>query len=687
MKLIKKLTMLCLALISAGAIASFAACNEENGGSSLPDVSSSQTESSADSSIEDSSSSEADGTVDADWNEWVRTKDPTCVEDGEKQRTLIADPTKVQTAKIPARGHNYAWTSEDVAVTGEQGLCIVCNEPASIPALDSNQAFAQVDLCTHNDTEIYEGLCDCVYKGRGEAYSRVELSEGCYTLEIPSSEKLWLSFSVKAAGQYVLYSVDGDNDVVAQRYNAEVHYVNENGGIPATVKENNFFSYVNCGTLFFSEQWRATYSLEGEEGTLVKICFARVADPTWAPGTVNAMVYPTEINGKKADDGKEGEKLVAADYNYDYFYDETVGYYRRGTKSNPGEILYAAITKKAERIFGDRSFIEAFAGGSTGEGFGAILYLTDGSNADGDNIEHCYIPFLYNCKDDNNHANGQFDLEKNCYMNFCNADGVYPVTRELYTFLNRYVRANQPVSTYDDRTEYAEELARDWTAHKNENGDDEDRNRFWLLACYYYKRTDFGVEDNPLILEEGSNVLNVKEAEFFHATLQSQGLYKITYSGNDLSLQFGSHVVDAFTEIVVQAPVSLEFFEKDFNACTATITVTKIAEGTDALTLATAKPVQVGDVTLATYAVYAADGSAEYIGYYAYTPTAAGNFTLTLTGSDNVAVTVGSDATATQTTPSVTVTVTEEQVTNGETLYIYVSTDGPAEITATLAFA
>ena len=180
MKMMKKLTALLIALTATLSFATTAAC-----GGNKP------------SSEESSSETPSTNTA---WGEWEAVTQPSCTTAGSKIRFSLEDETISETAPIPARGHDYS---------GENTTCIRCAQQPVIPSLDANQQFPLVETCTHTDLEIYEDQCDCAYKGRGEEYSRLQLSEGCYTVETVSNGEvtnaIWLSFSVKEAGQYMLY--------------------------------------------------------------------------------------------------------------------------------------------------------------------------------------------------------------------------------------------------------------------------------------------------------------------------------------------------------------------------------------------------------------------------------------------------------------------------------------------------
>ncbi len=453
------------------------------------------------------------------------------------------------------KGHEY---SED------DGKCIRCDKQAVIPAIPSKQKYPLVEPCPHDG-----GYCGCEYQGSGYEYSRVELKETCYTIEIESRGEIWVSFSVEQAGQYVLYSVDGDKGVKVERYNANGQYVPPVGKA-AIEKDGNFYSYVNCGEGYFNPEWRATYRLTGDPETQVKVCFVRVDGPAWEPKSVYTQITPTQINGKKAED-KPGMKLIDVPYDSDYFYDESVGYYRMGTKETPGEIIYVAIDRPADRMFEGAKFTSIL------KDAGMALNVNVGLTEDDDFDVHCYTNFIMDWADENaiwsttrpvdpdpnpdgnqnpNLVTGKPDNEpdgdktKNCYENFCNSDGVYPVNQELHTFLTLYTKAHPPING----TTLSENL--------------------WLAPCYYYSEVPSGTEDNPILLTEGEQELTVKKYGKIYCSLQGEGSYVITCSSGNVQIKVDTSFVD-LTELEVTAPLVFQFKTKDNEAETFTITVTK----------------------------------------------------------------------------------------------------------------
>ncbi len=401
------------------------------------------------------------------------------------------------------KGHDY----------GNTGVCVRCEEKAKIPAVASKQKFPLVEPCTHDKYPC--PLCDYPPDAGEDKWNRLELKEGCYTVEIGSKGELWLSFSVEAAGQYALHSVGGANGVTASRHAANDSYVNEQG-ISAVVEENNFYAYDNCGESYFNSFWRSTYCLKGTVGTRVKIRFIRIADPAWEPDSIHTVVHAMELT-QKAENAPVGKALVDVPYDSEYFYDESMGYYRMGTKEAPGEIIYAAINKEAPRLFNEGTSFRNLRQGSP-----TALNLNDGVTEDGDYNVLCYTPFIMNWVDENAIWYGENNYgfattepvgnpDKKCYQNYCNDDGVYPVNKELHAFLTLYTKLNMPVDEAVTSELWSSGTASDY---------------LWLSACYYYAEQAQGTAENPHILTVGSNDATAKLNYFYK--LSGEGSYTLS---------------------------------------------------------------------------------------------------------------------------------------------------------------
>ncbi len=509
-----------------------------------------------------------DGEVNSSTQESVSTSSPSG--DGE-----FLTPACTDTAK----GHEFSEAD---------GVCIRCGEKVVFPPVAESQRFPLVEPCPHTTN----GSCKiCTYQGDGTVFNRMELKEDCYTVELTSelatsSKKaaIWLSFSVTQPGQYALQTIDGSNGVTLTRHAANAHYVNEKG-VASIADGENVYSLVNCGKSYFNSEWRATYKIEGEIGTTVKIRFIRIAEPAWEAMSIHTKVYPTEINGKKAEDMPEDMVLVDVPYESEYFYDDPAwggdGYYHLGSKENKGDIIYVAINRNATRLFADGKFTNIL------QNSGTALNLNDGLTEDGNYNVLCYTPFIMNWKDEDaawgsrpgvgsssSSSEPEADPTKNAYQNYCNDDGVYPVNKELHTFLTLYVRQNKPSDT--------EISLEDWQSGAH---------WLWLSACYTYNQLAVGSSGNPIALTEGSKTVSLTRNGFLYFTLpgeetetETEVSYVLTCtsaSGTEIWIYVGENPYEVFTEKTVTAPLSFSICTADGSADEVTITVTKVAQATE----------------------------------------------------------------------------------------------------------
>jgi hypothetical protein len=145
---------------------------------------------------------------------------------------------------------------------------------------------------------------------------------------------------------------------------------------------------------------------------------------------------------------------------------------------------------------------------------------------------------------------------KNCYQNYCNSDGLYPVNAELFSFLNLYVQKNKPID--------AEITDEDWSKQAD---------WLWLSACYFYVPLTEGTEQNPLTLAVGEYELSLPALDMFYCTIKEEGTYKITCSDSEVFI--GEDSVGE-TIIIVTADSPCVFFFASFDSKTVTITVEKI---------------------------------------------------------------------------------------------------------------
>lgn len=391
------------------------------------------------------------------WTTWEAVQQPSCLVNGVKQRVCQNDPSHIHQDYIAARGHDY---------TVNNGFCS-CGAGPVFPKDDPSPVYV-------NPADSTFGIT-----GAGTEYNRYELTEGYVEIECQGENyPVWLSFSTIEPGQYALYSIGGSRDTQLKRYDASAQYIptTKDGvfgtgndfdyyiGFEATLLDDgNHYSTVNCPSNVWSTDWRATYSVVGTKGELLTLRFVKIDEPAWTPGYVKDKVVAQQINGV-APNGEAGTKATVVPYETDYFYDEETGYYRMGTKDNPGATIFVAITSIPPRMLLDKSFTQIQYEGDN-------LSLPFGTTADGDYLLKDYCPFIMN--------DTAYGGTENSYQNYVNSDGMYPVNQELYTFLNLYVNKNKPMDIPDDIWE-----------NKRENA--------WLAPCYYYANLTPGTSAFPI---------------------------------------------------------------------------------------------------------------------------------------------------------------------------------------------
>ena len=383
------------------------------------------------------------------WGEWTKTKSPTCDAEGEKTHTCKTCNTTEKAAITPL-GHTY-----------NNGKCD-CGDGPVYPEADKNIVYL-------NPRNQNSGIL-----GTGEKYTRFQMREGYYEVEIPASGEVWIAFSCSQAGQYALYSVENPDNITAKRYNASEQFVPEDN-FPAAKFDGNFYSSVDANSLYWSSSWRATYRLQGKKGSSVKLRFVRIADSPKTAKTIVEYVIPEQLTLEKAPGGGNGTILKEVAYDNKYYFNETDGYYY----SEKGNILYAAITKNADRLLSDSSF-------TTIATHGGSYALHHSTTVDGDYLVKDYSWFLTN-----HGGQGYMDENRNfvlnegnpslpCYQNYVNSDGLYPVNQELFEFLNLYVKIN-PVTGANSSVA-------------------------WLAACYEYVKATPGSQDFPHDVTESFSV-------------------------------------------------------------------------------------------------------------------------------------------------------------------------------------
>lgn len=388
-----------------------------------------------------------------DW-EWTLVSPATCTEDGKKSGVCNKDPTHVESnGVIQKRGHEY-----------DDGVCIRCNNAPTLPQPPADIVYVDLYDLEEETTKVECG-----------GVNMYQLSLGYYTLTIDTQSDgldggTWISVALPEAGQYAIFSTDNNaSNVTVTQYDASVAYVNPNGDKGVVLADGNLYSDYHCSRKHWNESSRATWRLECDEFAQINVAIVRIADPAWQPESIYKTIKPKQLNATEAPDGESNAQLKEVPYNTEYFYDETCGYYRRGTASTPGEIIQVAITKVPERLLSEKPFTEIQNDGNN-------LTLPYQQDADGNYVARDYSAFI---DADASHDN-------NCYENYVNSDGVYPVNQELFEFLNLYVKKHKPYdipeSIWNNETLRTEQA--------------------WLSACYYYTADEIGKENNPLVISQ-----------------------------------------------------------------------------------------------------------------------------------------------------------------------------------------
>ncbi|MBE5746820.1 MAG: hypothetical protein E7352_01445 [Clostridiales bacterium] len=471
------------------------------------------------------------------WGSWTGSTNHLCTQDAELSR-ICAICDEVDTQTIAMRGHVY-----------QDGECTICNTPFVYPTLSENPSYVDVW-----DTSIY---------GSGGSFDRKALQMNVYyTLEVPASDTesadygVWISVPADAPGQYALLTIGGTNGVSIDRFDASDYYIpgNDYGyiGFPATAYENGeAYSIADCGETYWNPQWRATWRFSAESNTTVKFVIVKIAPPEWSPAYLHKTAIPQEINNVKANEAPENYTATLVDYNDDYYYDEWNGVYRRGTKDNPGEVIYVAIDSPAGRLLGDRTF-------TTIQNDGNNLSLHYGFDEQGNYLIRDYHAFLMSSEA----VNG------NAYQNYVNSDGFYPVTKELQEFLYLYTQKNRPVNIPDSIWENEDARAQ----------------KAWLAPCYYYEPATLGTEEFPYILTALGD-FEAKPAKFdlVYFTIKytdetAAESYTLTLSCNDTNAMIninGKTYTGPFSvDIDVPATKGLNFYIGAKNGAETTFTLT-----------------------------------------------------------------------------------------------------------------
>ena len=357
-----------------------------------------------------------------DFSEWELTTAVSCKAAGEMTRYCLEDATHTQTQAIPRRPHDF----------GNNGLC-ECGSSPTIPTLSSSGAINP----TATDSGIH--LSD-PYSQTIEMYNRYILSvDQVYTAVTNKSGEFWFQFSVPSAGQYAIVSLSNPNALTVERYDANAQYVNPSILEGRIMNDGNFISTVSVDDVHFNEEWLTVGCIRSAAaGKKVNFAIVRVDDASWKPSSIYESIYAKQINGVKAPEGAAGTKPIDVPYTTNGIYlDSKTGWYCMPS----GEVIYAAITKKAERQFGGGTiaFTDLLAAGSAQN-----FRIQQSTLPSGDYLIYDYATLLM--------ADPTLEgltYNENSYEAQVNSDGLYPVTQELYNFLVAHASRNTPATAPD----------------------------------------------------------------------------------------------------------------------------------------------------------------------------------------------------------------------------------------------
>ena len=511
MKKMKKLAILCMAFIACFSMAFAVGCGEEENNSSSDSSSSSSSpiggedeEDEKDLLAEENADKTYTGTDSSHtctWGKWEKNVDPTCTQSGSMIRYCTENEEHYDRQYLAPRGHDY----------GKNGTCIRCEKTIKLPSSSGSVTYINPEDPASGIFGSGDEFTQYYPEGSGNEgpipnTGRYYLTEGeYYEIQIDNDGVVWFEFGVDGPGQFAVYSLSNPNEVSLSRYYAT--FATSSFAYDATVQEDgNFLVTINdCTSTYYNVQWTALFKLSGTAGDVVKFHIKKIADEAWASKTIRENVYATEIDNTKAQDPAEGYVCMAfgTESDAEYYFDETVGYYRMGTEDTPGEIIYAAISKVGAPIFGEGNEI-AF---TTLLDQGNPLTLFQETLPSGDNLIYDYASMFM--------AEASYGgTPGNNYQEFVNKDGLYPVTQELYEYLTRYADLKTPLE-----------------------GDNA-----WLAACYYYELLVLGEAGRPIEITEVGTVTNMQHAkrEYNHYLLNlAAGTYTFQCTTDDMVLILG----------------------------------------------------------------------------------------------------------------------------------------------------
>ena len=576
------------------------------------------------------------------FGDWELLQDATCTEEGYMIRYCSQGHYELD--KFAARGHDYG--TNGVCVKKSCGVKVTPTPPPAQDYLDVNDPAANI-------------------MGTGGDYDRYQLtSGGYYTITITEENWAWFEISVPEIGQYAVVTTSLPTNVTLSRIYASLGYYPTNaqgkpiGDAARKMSDGNLIATANCSKAYDNENdlanWNATFCLMGYPGDVVQLYVTKIADAAWVPSYIYDNITAQELNGTKADEAAKGTKSLEVPYSSSYFYDSSIGYYRMGTESNPGEIIYAAISKKVERQFGGGTIaftdlLEA----------GASLNLDKGTLPSGDYLVYNYTNMIMADLD----GDGVID-NTNSYQALANSEGLYPVTKELYQFLNLWVEQNTPNLPPEEA--YADNA--------------------WLSACFYYAELAAGTISNPFEVNTPSTFTATQSNKYlpvYYSFVPAESAsYTLSISTPNVTLSLnGVSYTNTNTINIANIPFAASENSPAYFNIISTDNVKDIEVTIALLEGSKANPIEIeelDEITLQPITILCADGTTIYEVCYSYTVTADG--ALTLTADTDETIIVGGYILQTE-EGSVSV-----EVKAGDVVQIFVSTKTADAINATLSF-
>ena len=637
----KKLVALCTSLLMMASIVTTAACNNDKTPTSsnaptssetLSEETSSNDETSASDSSESSESSEnsesSEETVKHAWGEWVKISDPTCTEDGVKERECTdPDCSEKDTGTIAALNHDF----------GNTGICSRCDESVTLPEIPADTTYVNAEEdCQERSRELslsYDPenpTPDLTLYGDGTDYNCYQISEGYYEIVLPvkadsnSGEgEIWLSFGASQEGQYALLSTDGNpNDVTAVRFDHSGFYYNPNQYYESIeLDSGDFLSTVTADKAHYHSAWTATWRLSGNAGDTVKIAFVRVAPAPFVPVSETVNVYATQINGVKAPEKSSSEKMISVPYDSEYYLEESTGWYRMGTPENPGAYIYTAITAVPTKLL-TVDYV-------TAQGTANTLGCMDGYTVDGNILVKYFGYMLYSHgaqyvpNEEGFFFLADADPTANSYDNYVNSDGLYPVTQELYEFLNLYVTVKKPFDSSITQEDWKNK--EDW---------------IWLAGCYYYAQMTPGTPELPLDLTVGNNVVDLPVADYLFCSFAVDGYYTVSCNAENVILKMDGSTYNApFSVTFTSSELVAKKFQIGSVTGAAMDDVTVTVSAATGVTLDTAAELNVSEGVATVSPIKVHGSTVSYEGYYKYAIDLGGE--MTISSESDAAIMIG----------------------------------------------